>query len=822
MQGVLRLTNLSHLTVLGAGNNGLTGFDFTGSTSLESINLTNNGDLQGDVAGLATLTNLIELSLVNNTQVSGDVAGLAPLADLTTLDLDNTQVSGDVVGLAPLANLTALNLDNTRVSGDVAGLDPLTDLIWLDLGNTQVSGDVAGLAPLTDLTTLSLDNTLVSGDVAGLAPLTDLTRLYLSNTQVSGDLAGLAPLTDLTTLYLDNTQVSGKLADLAAMANLTEIGLLGNSGIGGGLADLAPLDLYSLYLNNPAITGSYDDLSGHGNLWSLYLSGMDLAGELSALNGLGGLSNLMLPDMKLRTLGGLNLPNKLSTLDLDGNHLPLSQLALARAMSANYRLGSQTGVLWGNRVLATGAAIDLSGETGFDGQATTFTAIAADGQAAPGAVTVEGGLIRFNRPGNYYLLMENPALSSQGIVNILDPATGHFVLTDVTGQLAQAISGWLEITERHDVYSDLYGGYNRNNAHLAAALERATAAGWAGGGELDKLLSAAGGSGQVFNQATGEILAQGHYGLLTAAARPFMDNVAGRYMDAPQGRSAWSAGEGESPWRLYFAPLGSWGHKSGSGRIQGYDLTRYGAFLSLDRRWDDFRLGAAFSFTNTELDYDRHGSETEADSVALAFYARRDFGPWFVGGQAGLGRASVDNRRNIPALGLRADSDYGLTWYQAELAAGYTFEFGQSAVLRPSLGLAYLGSHSGSFTEHGAGNLNLKVSGEDVDSFEARAQVDVQTSLVTSGGLEIIPRLKLGAAYEMADRNAGLQTRFNAIPAIGNFEAESSDAGRWRFMGGAGLGVAVNERLSLALDYETSLQSDYQYHQGSVSLKLAF
>jgi len=531
-------------------------------------------------------------------------------------------------------------------------------------------------------------------------------------------------------------------------------------------------------------------------------------------------------------------------LNLDGNRLPLSELAVAMQYASNYYLGDQINVFFTKQVITPGQSLDLSSEAVILGQNTIFTVYDKNGKQVTD-VKVNNGKLTFPRAGLYTVKMTNPYVLSQGEVAFWNEEEQYWEPTNVHGWLASATS-WQRVFQSN--YQNVYG-YNINNAKLAGALDQGMANGFRPSGNFDTLLieadSQSPGEGAViFNQATGEQLALGRHGIVITTAKPFMNNVQGMYtglagglqpgqqragVDGIQLAQAYVGSDApqnlypaHNPWRMNFTPLGGWGSHGGADNIQGYDVTQFGGFLTLDHTWQDFMLGGAFSFAQTQLDYDNFGSESDADSMAIALYGRQNFGPWFIGGQVGVGHALVDNKRSIPAIGLNAKSDYTMYWYQAGLSAGYDVEVGQSSVISPSLGIAYLGSHSEGFTEKGAGNLNLEVDSESMNSLEVQGIVEAQTTFTTQSGMRIIPRLKLGLGYELADENAVIHTRFNEIPEINGFEAESADPGRLRAIMGAGVDLSLSETVSVAIDYEGSLQQDYQYHQGSVSLKLEF
>ena len=136
------LRNLSNLTELSLGGNGL------------------SGEIPAE---LRNLSNLTELSLGGNG-LSGEIpAELRNLSNLTELSLGGNGLSGEIPAeLRNLSNLTRLVLSRNRLTGPLpAELGDLTSLQELYLwGNTDLTGPLPlGLTNLNDLTTVWIQDT---------------------------------------------------------------------------------------------------------------------------------------------------------------------------------------------------------------------------------------------------------------------------------------------------------------------------------------------------------------------------------------------------------------------------------------------------------------------------------------------------------------------------------------------------------------------------------------------------------------------------------------------------------------------------------------
>jgi outer membrane autotransporter protein len=198
-----------------------------------------------------------------------------------------------------------------------------------------------------------------------------------------------------------------------------------------------------------------------------------------------------------------------------------------------------------------------------------------------------------------------------------------------------------------------------------------------------------------------------------------------------------------------------------------------------------------------------------------------DQGPWFFSAVGFLGRSLVESTRH-PAPGLTAKGDYRVSWAGASLAVGHKSVINDWG-LTPRLSGTYSSTRMGSFTESGAGNLNLAYSGARVESleFELGALVTRQVPLGDSGR-HITPKLNLGVAYEAMDTQVTVTSSFAEIPGLPAFTARSADFGRFRFIAETGVEIELTDNVNLSLDYRGSFRRSESNHGVTLGLGLVY
>ena len=205
--------------------------------------------------------------------------------------------------------------------------------------------------------------------------------------------------------------------------------------------------------------------------------------KIEGLNGLGSLTDLYLSNNQISKIQGLDSLN-LNQLNVDGNNLPLSELAVAMQHAKNYYLGDQINVFFTKQVLTPGQTLDLSSEAVILEQNTTFTVYDKNGKQTTD-VKVDNGKLTFAKAGSYTVKMTNPYVLSQGDVHVWNEEEQTWDLTSVHSWLASATS-WQRVFQSN--YQSVYGFYNINNANLAGALDQGMANGFRPSGNLDALL----------------------------------------------------------------------------------------------------------------------------------------------------------------------------------------------------------------------------------------------------------------------------------------------------------------------------------------------
>ncbi|WP_198666170.1 autotransporter outer membrane beta-barrel domain-containing protein [Tropicimonas sp. IMCC34043] len=220
-----------------------------------------------------------------------------------------------------------------------------------------------------------------------------------------------------------------------------------------------------------------------------------------------------------------------------------------------------------------------------------------------------------------------------------------------------------------------------------------------------------------------------------------------------------ATGSGSSFWAQGF---GGWNDLDGSNGTYDVSETVGGIILGADTQIDNWTLGAAFGFYQSNSDVDELSSSFDADSQLLGIYAGTAAGPFSLRFGANYIFSQIDSERTISLAGTsdKAKADYDARTAQAFAEIGYGVAL-RDIALEPFAGLAWVNVDTDSFTESGA-DAGLKGSSSSSDVGYGTIGVRAATNVELSGGKALIARGSLAWQNAFGDLTPQQDFAFNA------------------------------------------------------------
>jgi outer membrane autotransporter protein len=249
-------------------------------------------------------------------------------------------------------------------------------------------------------------------------------------------------------------------------------------------------------------------------------------------------------------------------------------------------------------------------------------------------------------------------------------------------------------------------------------------------------------------------------------------------------------------WGLWARGNYSFGEKDRNASSPAFEADQWALVGGLDYRFNDKMVGGvALAYGQASIEFeprDEGGLDTDTWAISLygSAYAARNF---YVDAIVNLAKADYGADRNITYVdgtGLidvdaHGDTD-GMT-YSAGLSGGYDFLV-RGLTLSPNLGLFYIDATIDSFTESGAGGLNLLYDEQSFQSFTGNLGFRATYAWNLSWGV-LLPHLRVDYVREFKNDADVFGVRFAADPNATSappilVETDNPDESYWRLATG--------------------------------------
>jgi outer membrane autotransporter protein len=232
------------------------------------------------------------------------------------------------------------------------------------------------------------------------------------------------------------------------------------------------------------------------------------------------------------------------------------------------------------------------------------------------------------------------------------------------------------------------------------------------------------------------------------------------------------------------------------------------------------RVGAALSYAQTDVDGRGAGSsKLDINSLQVTLYGGYTSDDFYIDGSLGYAENETDSTRGIRfgILDRVASASYDSDQIMANIGVGMPIDVG-GAYLTPNAGFNYTIVSTDTYTETGAGNLNLTVATDDAEmmigSIGARLHSRIESETFT-----VIPEIHANARYDFEGDKARATASFTGGGAA--FVTEGAEVEQFGYNVGGGLSVEDNHA-SLGISYDLEKKSDFVGHSATLQGRVKF
>lgn len=266
------------------------------------------------------------------------------------------------------------------------------------------------------------------------------------------------------------------------------------------------------------------------------------------------------------------------------------------------------------------------------------------------------------------------------------------------------------------------------------------------------------------------------------------------------------------------------GEQTATSRQLGYDLLTTGVTLGGDYRFNEqWVLGGALGFANTETDFNADAGEIKINAASISSYANFSVNKWFYVDMIGsVGQFDYDMQRKIVYTGVETSTDAktDALWAGAALSTG--LEYSTPAWhINPFIKAEYTYITIDEFSESGGDGLALHINEQSIESL--RAAWGLQASLTFSGYRKaIIPSISIASEHEMQNNERAIRASFIQAPSA-SFRVLTEEPDRDYLTASFSISMVSDENVSAFIRYTTTIQQDnYRSDSLGVGAQFAF
>ena len=267
-------------------------------------------------------------------------------------------------------------------------------------------------------------------------------------------------------------------------------------------------------------------------------------------------------------------------------------------------------------------------------------------------------------------------------------------------------------------------------------------------------------------------------------------------------------------------PFGSIGAQNDKDGLNGFDLDAYGIGMGIDGEYKPNQtLGFAFFYTAANVDVNNVSQKSDLDVFTTLIYGNMPVidNKTKLLYQLGYALQKTSGERNL-FTGDTAKSDYTSKTASLDLKLLKDYKINDDLLLQPMISTTYRHFTNPSYSETGAGALNL-----DVQKFTS-------TELIVGLGTLAYYRLSddskltgnINVGYDLHDKQQSVTASYQGATGV-SFDTTGIDNGRWSYNLGIGYEMDINDSSNINFSYNRQGQgSDFVNNAVSAKYVLKF
>ena len=250
---------------------------------------------------------------------------------------------------------------------------------------------------------------------------------------------------------------------------------------------------------------------------------------------------------------------------------------------------------------------------------------------------------------------------------------------------------------------------------------------------------------------------------------------------------------------------------------KGWDMDTTGLAVGFDGHVNDaVKLGVSYAYT--KADGDSVGRETEIDSHTGMVYGSYNPNRFYTNWLAMYTRSQYDENKRV--FNHEVKADYDVDSIAAQVMFGrkmgpYVNNDWATGVIKPEIGARYIYTKQHGYTD----SLGQKVGSADGHTLTGILGAQYTIGYTISPTLSWYPELRAALTYDFIEPDTEMRVD---LPNQYHYNVKTENMDRFGIEVGARVGLDINRKAEVSLEYEGLFKGDYKNHTGLANLKYKF
>ncbi|MCX5809228.1 MAG: autotransporter domain-containing protein [Proteobacteria bacterium] len=275
-------------------------------------------------------------------------------------------------------------------------------------------------------------------------------------------------------------------------------------------------------------------------------------------------------------------------------------------------------------------------------------------------------------------------------------------------------------------------------------------------------------------------------------------------------------------WGFFVKGNAVYGDQKDTPDATGYNFTSMGVTMGSDYRFTgSFIAGLMLGLNTSRANVDSMGSKVKMDGYTLGAYGTYYKKNFYMDGSISYGFANYDNTRRIVFPGLDRTATSSLDGNQLTAYGGTGYDIRKNNwIITPNVSFQYVKLGIDSYTEGGAGAINLDVDKQNTESLQGNIGARVSYTWQTDKAV-IMPNIRASYGYEFSRDSQNVTSRLAQGSSPFSIQTMSPDRNFFSF--GAGITAFTVRDMSVYINYDAQIgENKYVAQSVNAGLRVGF